>query len=1239
MVIAKLKDGARLGVAVLTVLALLVGAAPAAARSLQDSLGQDILNTESATTTSQLAGGPFVTSTRAEPSGAFSPSFGSTASPEDDLATALDELSAAEGQDDPTVAAKSAITRALAILDGGGAPAVPADRAYSGMPLLNWNLADRVKDVHNGEDGDGNVDVRAVRFGDHTLLDTWLLRFDEPDEPFTITWHVTELGTSFGGQLAPATLLADGSTQIGQHALLKPLARAGVTTENAVSRFHPLGAPEESRLTTQTLKVNMPPARFVRAVLDPNLKPGHETFAQILPADDGALDRVAMAQQALGATKAEAISRLAPQAPETQIYTELGALLGAEGELVGDAATAAAKGTELRPLVGAMRSRDSLPAGVAGDPAADVSVVLMNDEAYISRKSVRVARDASLKISVTNLDRFDHRFKAVELKDRDPRLGADDWGAFRWSDLDGSVTVPGDGGTQTVTLTPANDAFTLWLGDPDLGDQTGMALKLDRGPLVQTLKLGEAGSLPLHQALDSAGRIWVTMEGADEIVRLDPDGGSLSGAVVERFPLPHGIKDPEHPPAAGQTEALLGPSDVAVDGQGIVWATLLTGNAIARIDPAAVEHGTTKGIKVLPLEACDRFCRKPPPPVVPGPLSREPLQMRVHEDGAGNTVIWFTEMMADRIGVVRVDSEGRKMDETHFTCGCTMPLGIALGGDGAVWFSEGQDNRLGRLTLDTTRPYASSTIDIKHFNIPSGIEEFTPGVPECRGAGCAVPNPVVTSLPHSVQIDPRGRVWFTEEATEKLGYLDPEQAKPGTTDGMHEVDGPVNDFKRRLAPADIAFDRAGAGYISDEYGDQVASAAVAENGAIQGRTAFRPAGRNSFTDAPMVDDAGNLWFIESGIDSITRVSGVTAGVPRPARSPLLTADTSGARLTAEGLREMTAVDLRVLRGATVVDQASDVAVSGGGFQVPLAMKAGDRVEITPKGDHAPRRFSFRVADLRASVGDDGSLGGVALLGGAPLPDRVSITVGATTDSAPIGAEHGDFSWGSGLSAATTGGTLSWTAGNVTARFRTVSDFGAEGGDVTPPPPSTGGGGTTAQPSTPATGSGAAKPATTPAQKKPAKRAVKPATCAAPRWLTRSAGRTTLPLLGLSASQAKACLGAPGRRAGERWTWPGKLELRFTRGRVSAFVLQHASMSSTPDRAGVGAPVPAFRRALGPLVTDGAGGRRGLVKLGTSRYAEVRLRVGRNGRVSRVTVTQRTRAGLDRVSRSLLKRAG
>jgi streptogramin lyase len=1178
--------------------------------------------------------------------------LGSTGSPEDDLAQALDDLGAAPD----TAAAAKARGRALAILEGDASALVAGDerylenKAYEGIPLLNWNMPAKVATVPAG----GTIDVHEVRFGDHALLDTWMLKFADPNAGYTIRWHVTELGTSFGGELSPAAVPDSGTAS---HAVVSPLALPSLTTGvDARNRFHPAGAPEDTRLATQSVSVDMPAPSSTSLVLDPNLRPGHETFAQ-LAIDRGT--RLADAETVFGFSgnaptpdqKAAAIGKLSHQAPEWQIWDALRRNDPSAPEVPLDAAKAA--GADNRILVAAMRSRDTLPVPSSADPNAAINVQLANDEAYVSRRELRLAPDTSpdgsVTLSVANLDGFDHTFSVRQLRGRNPVTGVLNWGSFTTDRLD-SVVVPA-GEKRNLTVTPAGDAFSLWVGDTELGDQSGMAISLDRGPRRQSLELGLGPIKPLHQTLDGSGRIWMTMANSDEIVRLTPGTANLTDATPERFPLPGGIRDPQHLPPPDQPQApLLGPGDIQVDGQGIVWVTLTAGNAIARIDPAQVTDGTTAGIKIFHLTPCDATCRRPPGPAVAAPLSRLPLQLRLYEDGGGNTVMFFTEQNADRIGMLRVSASGQQLNETHYSCGCQQPLGIALDAEGNVWFSEGTNNRLARMTLDQARPYSGTTHSIDHFNIPSFVSEFVPGTPLCPAAGAttceppALPNPQKTSLPHSVAIDRAGRVWFTEEATEKIGYLDVSNAKPGTTNGFHEADGPVNAFERQLAPADIAIDRAGRAYFSDEYGDQIATATVRADGSIAADSTFVPTARNSLTDSPMIDDKGNLWFLEAGANLVTRIAGVTAGVPLPSRAPLISADTATGAISGSGLREMSSVDLKLFRGATMVAQAGNVTVANGAFSASLPVKGDDRLLVTPQGPNAPAPFSVRVATLTATVTGT-SLTGTALVGGKAVSDTVTVASGASSADARIIPADGSFS----ANVSGGSGTLSFTAGTASVRFRTVTPFaaGAAAGGGAPATPASpaepaAGPASPASPATPAApaGGGAAAGAV-PGAGSGARPAPAPAaTCSRTRWLVRAgsgpAAKRAVGLLGLEARAARSCLGRPAKRARsgatERWTYPGAIEVRLTSGRVTAFTLLGGRMRSAPDGAAVGSTITRFRKALGVLVADGRG-YRGLVPMGAAGFADISVTV-RRSRVSRVTVSLRQQSALDRTARLL-----
>src|SRR3954454_14476033 len=221
----------RLAIALAAAASLAAAAQPASA--LVDRGGTTVPNTATDGTAAQLAGGPTLTKELFTPESpgdddpAVLATLGSSATPEDDLGAALDALRDAASASD----AQGARRRALDILEGNPVP----DRTYSGMPLLNWDAPRKVKDVPPG----GEVRVREVRYGDTVLSDTWLLRFVDPDQSFTIRYEITELGPAMPGELAPTPLLSDAGGPIGGvHSVLEPLAIAPVPTGTSLtSRF------------------------------------------------------------------------------------------------------------------------------------------------------------------------------------------------------------------------------------------------------------------------------------------------------------------------------------------------------------------------------------------------------------------------------------------------------------------------------------------------------------------------------------------------------------------------------------------------------------------------------------------------------------------------------------------------------------------------------------------------------------------------------------------------------------------------------------------------------------------------------------------------------------------------------------------------------------------------------------------------------------------------------------------
>ena len=184
-------------------------------------------------------------------------------------------------------------------------------------------------------------------------------------------------------------------------------------------------------------------------------------------------------------------------------------------------------------LVPAMASRDTLPKPAAAAPAADVNVQFANAEAYVDKRDLRVAPGGAVTFSITNLDGDARHFSVRQLHNRSKidAQGVLSWGAFDSDLLGAGVDVPA-GETRTLTVTPAGDAFSQWIGDPNGGSQAGWAVALDRGPRKQSLEMGLGPVKPLHEALDSTGKLWVSLANTDQVARLTPTSSLIKAPAI-----------------------------------------------------------------------------------------------------------------------------------------------------------------------------------------------------------------------------------------------------------------------------------------------------------------------------------------------------------------------------------------------------------------------------------------------------------------------------------------------------------------------------------------------------------------------------------------------------------------------------------------------------------------------------------------------------------------------------------
>ncbi len=140
---------------------------------------------------------------------------------------------------------------------------------------------------------------------------------------------------------------------------------------------------------------------------------------------------------------------------------------------------------------------------------------------------------------------------------------------------------------------------------------------------------------PFGVAVDASGTVWATLQGADRLARITPDG------QVAEFEVP--------------TRAS-GPSDIAVDGSGAAWFLEFRGNKIGRF-------------------AGGRFTEFPVPTARAGLAG-----LAVAPDGA----VWFGEARQRRLGRLK---DGR-FKEFKLPRSDAHPFGIAVDAGGNVWYTD-----------------------------------------------------------------------------------------------------------------------------------------------------------------------------------------------------------------------------------------------------------------------------------------------------------------------------------------------------------------------------------------------------------------------------------------------------------------------------------------------------------------------------------------------------------------------
>jgi virginiamycin B lyase len=168
---------------------------------------------------------------------------------------------------------------------------------------------------------------------------------------------------------------------------------------------------------------------------------------------------------------------------------------------------------------------------------------------------------------------------------------------------------------------------------------------------------------------------------------------------------------------------------------------------------------------------------------IPTPNS-VPRGITAGPDGA----LWFTEEDGSKIG--RVDpasvSPGTSNGITEYPTPTPngAPLGITAGPDGALWFADGGGNQIGRVDPASVSPGTSN-----------GITEY--------------PTPTPNGASRGITAGPDGALWFS--FGNQIGRVDPASVSPGTSNGITEYPTPTPDS----APSGITAGTDGAQWFTE----------------------------------------------------------------------------------------------------------------------------------------------------------------------------------------------------------------------------------------------------------------------------------------------------------------------------------------------------------------------------------------------------------------------------------------
>lgn len=292
-------------------------------------------------------------------------------------------------------------------------------------------------------------------------------------------------------------------------------------------------------------------------------------------------------------------------------------------------------------------------------------------------------------------------------------------------------------------------ALTEGLGTPDFEPPPPPEV---RAAVIDEWDLGGRASMQHDMLVHPDGRIYSVDMTQDRLYRMDP---RVPDAAREAWEIPAGdlpiggVFASMGPPDVPTSNARVGPHSLQVAPDGAVWITLALGNQLARFDPASETftfHELGRGYypHTLRFDARGRIWFSIAASNHLGmfdPLSGKSLELRLPSRTLGQAVAM--RMMPFLLWLGRhVDLRDRAAEGDGFTA--PIPYGVDIAPDGAVWFSQLNEHRIGRVDPDT--------FEIEMVDTPF-------------------------SAPRRMRFDGKGRLWIPGFSSGVVASFDPETRK------------------------------------------------------------------------------------------------------------------------------------------------------------------------------------------------------------------------------------------------------------------------------------------------------------------------------------------------------------------------------------------------------------------------------------------------------------------------------